>query len=326
MLALPNYSALGTLVTEDHDYYAARKAVENADGWRCLGTGATAIAYKSPCGSRVLKVVRDDDGNRATLDAALAHPDNPHLPTVYGVLDLSQGAFAVELEVLEPTGGGSRQFSQWESKWSAGRGRPAHRELPEHITQVDDCPMKDALIALHDAAQSYPQMCWDCHGGNLMTRPATGEIVLNDLLYGGSNGSDYETARATCERCGSSFNHYNEGAFVNDALWCDACVGEHAVFCEHAQEYVEAAAEDADVPDAEVLDALVATWLNDRPWQIRQGYVAADNRDAFAADDAYVWDGERFVEANLYAFLTALEGIARTVEEDLIQPRLPLAA
>lgn len=178
--------------------------------------------------------------------------------------------------------------------------------------------MKAAIVALHEAALAYPEMCWDCHAGNVMVRPETGELVLNDLLYGAVGDDAYDEYRCECERCGGTFHADGGGGYVDGENWCGACFDDHAIFCEIAQEFVA-----ADEDDAAALDAF--TWLDGQPWSVRQGNIAASNRDAAEAD-GWVWDeaAEVYVEANLHAVLTAIQGIARDCLEQHTEPRLPL--
>ena len=311
-LALPNYSALGSIVTNDLDRYRAGCKVQEA-GWRWLGDGAACDAYLSPTGDRVIKLVNGDDGQRATLDAALAHPDNPHLPRVYGMLDLDNGHWAVETEVLEP---GHAEHRSWSRQWSNGNGRRVADGVYDRILSAPDCPMKEAILALDAAAREYgPAMCWDCHDGNLMVRPGTGEVVLNDLLYGG--GSDYDLIR--CERCDERFDFETEGAHVHDEPWCDACVNEHAVYCQHEGAFVPASEDDAKAVRAYISFAGFC-------WHAEEGRVAADNREAFA-ENGNVWDeaAQAYVEAQLHAVLTAITGLAQEALAQHIEPRLPFA-
>jgi hypothetical protein len=309
-LALPNYSSLGRIVTDDLSRYDAMNAA-TSHGFKYLGDGAACNVYLSPCGTRVLKLATADNGQRCTIDAALAHPDNPHLPRVYGFLDLADGGFAVETELLED---GHGEHGAWSRTWSAGNGATVRPELPVNIAGAPECAMKDALKALHAHAQNYPGIGWDCHAGNIMVRPGTGEVVLNDLLYGGDG-------TASCERCGGHFDRYNEGEFIDGELWCGGCVEDHAIFCEHAEEHV-AASED-DVP---FIRADIFFWLRDKPWRVREGRVAGHNRAAFE-EAGNVWDeaGQRFVEPNLYAVLSAIQGIAQEALAQHIEPRLPFA-
>jgi hypothetical protein len=189
LLALPNYSSLGTVREgwgngEVHDALIAA-------GWEELGSGCFCTAYLSPNGDRVLKIGRGH-GARATIEAALANSDNPHLPKVYGFLPLSDstyGDFAVECEVLEP-------FDDDEEEWDDNEGEYVHpafaawssrwhpRELqtyPSLFKGRRNGPMKDAIRALI-AAKKVHGGSWDAHSGNVMVRPSTGELVLNDLI------------------------------------------------------------------------------------------------------------------------------------------------
>jgi hypothetical protein len=186
-------------------YWEARKALEEEE-YRLLGTGACAAAYLTPEG-HVIKVCGGDAGARATAEAALAYPNNPHLPKVFWLIDLEEDGFAVECELLECCPGD--QFREWSTTRCPGRNRGV-TNVP--IDGPDDA-MTAALKALHDAAaraeeDGYSKIVWDTHDGNIMVRPGTGELVLNDCLY--------DCGRDAYSRYGASYNY-------DDYCRCEEC-------------------------------------------------------------------------------------------------------
>jgi hypothetical protein len=191
-LALPNYSALGSIVTEGMNSEAAAKALK-ASGWTFAGGGAETSVYLSPRGDRVIKLIRNaDSGQEVTLNAALEHPDNPHLPRVYGTLPLSYGELAAETEVLERpdrTDDVARKFRRTSRIASVSSyGQPPATKTRSVLNLMQKGPLKDAVRALETCAldaewSSGRTYVWDLHGGNFMLRPSTGELVLNDTIY-----------------------------------------------------------------------------------------------------------------------------------------------
>lgn len=180
-------------------YWQARQAFID-EGWKFLGDGACAAAFLSPLDDRVIKVCGGDAGARATIEAALANPDNPHLPKIGWFADLSGGGFAVECERLDKAPGDA--FQDWSSSRCPGRRRGATSVA---IDGPDD-PMKAALLALQRAASDAESdgschLIWDTHQGNLMVRPSTGELVLNDCLYDAGDSYDTYAYRSDYERC-----------------------------------------------------------------------------------------------------------------------------
>ena len=118
------------------------------------------------------------DGQLATLSAAQDHPDNPHLPKVYGLISDGHN-FIVETEPLVHFDDYDPENSDYVADfedWS-GTYNPKWLELDE----MPDDPMRDAIAALRERFDDWNH-CWDCHDGNIMVRPSTGELVLNDLI------------------------------------------------------------------------------------------------------------------------------------------------
>lgn len=191
-LALPNYSSLGAV--KEHWLDGTLEDYLSSAGWEELGNGCYCTAYLSPDGSRVLKVGWGW-GQRATLDAAQANLGNPHLPHVYGLIDLGEEGesdFAAEVEFLLP----SDDEESGETEYDDDYGEYAHPEVtawrkswhPKKFRRNPDLfkgrrngPMKAAVRALITAHEDFGGN-WDCHSGNLMFRPSDGALVLNDLI------------------------------------------------------------------------------------------------------------------------------------------------
>jgi hypothetical protein len=181
----PGTYAIGTKVTPDCDLEEVFTGLMR-EGWKPVGDGSFTNVFISPDRSRVLKFA-DGEGQRATVDAALANPHNPHLPKIYGVIDLyGDYDFAYEAECLTSFVEDSDEF-EWEDestwpdeyrKWSS-RWNPNENE--RRIKFGRNGPMKDALRSLKAAMDDWG-VDWDAHPGNVMVRPSTGELVLNDLL------------------------------------------------------------------------------------------------------------------------------------------------
>lgn len=171
---------VGTDLTEKTSYEAAIKYLEE-NGWTPLGKGCFCTAYLSPDGERVVKLGRGS-GQRATIETALENPDNPHLPKIYGFVEYMEDNFIVETEALEHFPEydlddpcfdlNNQQYQEWSDEWN-----PKYVDFEE----APDCTMKEAIAALSNALGYYGGQ-WDCHDGNIMIRPSTGELVLNDLI------------------------------------------------------------------------------------------------------------------------------------------------
>lgn len=181
VLLLPCYTTLGSTVRRDRDKDEIHADLIEA-GWEELGSGCYCTAYMSPNGDRVLKLA-SGRGARSTIEAALANPDNPHLPKVYGIIDLptnpyGRDEFAVEVEVLAhfwDAGGDAEDYLEWSYDWHPSRGELVDTEGNE------DHPMQQAIDALRSVnSGGY----WDCHDQNVMVRPSDGSLVLNDLIAG----------------------------------------------------------------------------------------------------------------------------------------------
>lgn len=184
-LALPNYSAIGSIVTRNMTRRSARTALYNA-GWRYIGGGSFASVWASPDGTRVAKVTKPDRGQRALIKAAQAHPDNPHLPTIYGYLGLKRGGFVVEMERLD-WGGNYDEVSDYDGH------APTKGDVSDAFYEawhaVDD--------QLYRFGQRGHYLNWDLHDENVMFRD--GVPVLVDPLYepnahinaSGHRGSDH---------------------------------------------------------------------------------------------------------------------------------------
>lgn len=199
---------------QQRSYYGAQQFLEE-EGYTYLGSGACARAYLTPDGDKVIKVCGGDPGARATVDAALANPDNPHLPRTYWMVDLEDGGFAVECERLEPCS--DRKFREWTSKHDPGR-----RERVSATTITGRSKMSAALRALQKAAAEYQGdgLIWDTHGQNLMLRKSDGRIVLNDCLYSAGE---------------SVYDYYRESYSNSDCDCAAACPGQIDAWCDECR-------------------------------------------------------------------------------------------
>lgn len=183
--------AVGSLITADMTRKDARTVLYDA-GWDFVGGGSFSSVWRSPDQTRVVKVTKPDPGGEATLRVALKHPDNPHLPTIFGWLALANGGTAVETEALLPDDGGAYEEFEGSDEWyDYGEGW--------------DSPLAEALRALN-AERKAAHVSWDEHEENIMLRP-DGTIVLTDLLYsmaalrhaagyGGAATNDYRRGSA----------------------------------------------------------------------------------------------------------------------------------
>jgi hypothetical protein len=182
LLLLPSYRTLGRTVTPDRDCEECFRALRE-EGWRHVGDGCYTCVFLSPDGTRVVKFA-DGTGQRATVEAALANPDNPHLPQIFGVMDDVAGyEFVYEAEALEPLN------ETWDFDWDdEGTYDPRYlawyrRWKPEYGSWKwgRNGAMKAAIQALAEKIRDT-WADWDVHIGNVMVRPSTGELVLNDLI------------------------------------------------------------------------------------------------------------------------------------------------
>lgn len=309
-LALPNYTSLPELA-DCQSKFEARSILENGGG-QFLDEGSFSHVYRGR-GGRVIKLTKPDAGSEATLEACLELPDNPHLPTVYGFVRLPDGSLVVEVEELEPISRrGFREFSE-----QTGLG--SRFDAPD----LDDCAepaMREALALLTEKAEQF-DVRWDDHDGNVMVRPSDGKVVLTDLLYSPweLHGDFDDDDWSACDLCGSNFDIEAGGGHVDGEAWCDRCISDRAVHCDIAKEWFA-----SDEDDAATLGVIVAGRQANAPWLVQHGHIAAHNRAAAEAE-GYVWDGERYVEANLYAVLTAISGIAAETLAQNIEPRLPFS-
>lgn len=189
-LALPGVEprpltiGLGPIVREDCDDDGEAMEALEAAGWNEVGDGCYSCVFISPCGTRAIKFC-DGEGQEATLQAALENQHNPHFPRIFGVrYDVGGYDFVVECEALQlcekPDDfdwGDERtyppDYQAWSRRWDPTTWK--------RVKFGPNGPMKDALKALRAAADDYG-VDWDAHCENLMIRPSTGELVLNDLL------------------------------------------------------------------------------------------------------------------------------------------------
>lgn len=168
---------VGHLVTSaDHRRVARLKLLQ--EGWEYLDGGSFSSVWKSPCGTRVVKITKPDSGSEATVKAALALPANRHLPLIYATLQLACGGWATEVEVLRPCP--NEPYFQWREGFFAFRD--------DKLDGLDPA-MAQALTALQLTADAMGMSAtdrWDAHSGNIMLRDnedGSSTVVLTDLLY-----------------------------------------------------------------------------------------------------------------------------------------------
>jgi hypothetical protein len=167
-LLLESRSAL-SLITPDMTRRKVR-ATLHAAGWEFHGGGSFASVWLSPDGTRVAKVTKPDGGQEVLIRVAMAHPDNPYLPTVYGFLPLDAGGFVVEMEFLD-FDGDYEELGQWDG-W-----RPSSEE-PEALREAWDA-IEAERVRYGD--ENYTYLDWDLHDENVMFR--NGQSVFVDPLY-----------------------------------------------------------------------------------------------------------------------------------------------
>lgn len=168
-LALPNYSALGSIVTPTMTRRRARTALHDA-GWEYIGGGSFASVWASPDGTRVAKVTKPDRGQQALVRAAQKHPDNPHLPDIYGYLPLNRGGFVVEMERLD-----------WEGNYSEVADYDGWAPLKGDVSPEFYDAWHVVEAEREAEAENGNYLDWDLHDENVMFRDGT--PVLLDPLY-----------------------------------------------------------------------------------------------------------------------------------------------
>lgn len=219
-------------IREELEGLPFNKAVSflEAEGWNYCGSGVCAHVLESPDGDRVIKVIRYDAGAKATAYAAVKLPDNPHLPNIGWIVDGDEGALFVESEVLIPVTNDA--FREWKTATECAFCKRDYVK-DTNLDAMPDGPMKEALAALVEVGlQESPYLVWDTHDANLMIRPGTGEVVLNDTLF--DSGERYESDwrgssyyRCDCGECEEC--RHNAGEHCgDDACWeCNPILFDH---------------------------------------------------------------------------------------------------
>src|SRR5437868_7214023 len=93
----PRFVGKGLLIGPDVDLIAAKAALYE-EGFEYLGGGACAAAFGHRLTGRVVKLVRGDSGHFDAVVMFRRWPAIKAFPRIYGLVTLSEGAFAYETE------------------------------------------------------------------------------------------------------------------------------------------------------------------------------------------------------------------------------------
>lgn len=155
------YVGPGKLIAPGRTILQTKKALKD-DGFKLLGMGMHQAALSKPCGRRVVKLAAGrTTGGWDAVQMFMAHPEIEAFPRIYGVAQMKDGAWAVEMERLKSDD--DELFGE---------------EISGHRDELDWVDIADSWGA--DVADAFDEH-WggyiDLHSQNWMLRGDTAVII-----------------------------------------------------------------------------------------------------------------------------------------------------
>lgn len=127
---------------------------------------------------RCLRISAPEKGSRAVVEIAMKHQDDPWAPKVFDVMELRNGDWASEMELLQGGGLFDPRFDQlYKTPWF--KGSQYSSNLTPTLQLMSVSPFVYELYRLI----KEKQYAWDLHRMNIMFRGD--QPVLLDPIYGG---------------------------------------------------------------------------------------------------------------------------------------------